>query len=126
MTMFVNELYSLGASRHADGIKAYDIHLNADNIIYRAHFPERPITPGVCIIQIALELLETMIGRQMEISEVKNVKFLHILSPIKNPDVSYVFKSIEDNGTTVKAKVEVRNGDLLFTSISFVCSNESE
>lgn len=124
--MMLNELYCLGTSHYAYGVKTYDIHLNADSAIYRAHFPECPITPGVCIIQIALELLETMTGRKMEISEVKNVKFLHILSPIENPDVCYVFKHVEDNGTMVKAKVEVRKSDLLFTSISFVCINESE
>lgn len=126
MTMMLNELFSLGASHCANGVKAYDVHLNADSAIFRAHFPEFPITPGVCILQIALELLETITGRQLEISEVKNVKFLHILSPVETPDVSYEFNHIEDNGTAVKAKVEVRNGGLLFTSISFVCSNESE
>lgn len=126
MTMMLNELYCLGASYYADGVKACQVHLNADNAIFHAHFPERPITPGVCILQIALELLETITGRQMEITEVKNVKFLHILSPIENPDVCYIFKCIEDDGTAVKAKVEVRKGDLLFTSISFVCNNESE
>ena len=84
----LNELFSLGASHCANGVKAYDVHLNADSAIFRAHFPEFPITPGVCILQIALELLETITGRQLEISEVKNVKFLHTYYRLSNPPTS--------------------------------------
>jgi len=36
----------------------YDVQLDASHFIYQAHFPGEPITPGVCIIQIAKELLE--------------------------------------------------------------------
>ena len=35
----------------------YEIALNAQHFIYQAHFPGEPITPGVCILQMACELL---------------------------------------------------------------------
>ena len=34
----------------------YEIALNAQHFIYQAHFPGEPITPGVCILQMACEL----------------------------------------------------------------------
>ena len=56
----IDNLYSINA-RELDkmGDKAiFGISLNADNVIYKAHFPSNPITPGVCLIQIALEITE--------------------------------------------------------------------
>lgn len=52
---------------------------------------------------------------------MKNVKFLNILSPLSNKDVDFVFNSIEHAENYIKAKIDVKTGDELFTSISFVC-----
>ena len=34
------------------------LQCNPAHIIYQAHFPGNPITPGACIIQVADELME--------------------------------------------------------------------
>ena len=40
-----------------------DIRLLPDNVIYKAHFPEKPITPGVCIVQMAVELFARCVAK---------------------------------------------------------------
>ena len=42
-----------------------EIETNPSHIIYKAHFPGNPITPGVCIIKTARELLENKINRKL-------------------------------------------------------------
>ena len=32
----------------------FKVRLNASHVIYKAHFPGMPITPGVCIIQMCV------------------------------------------------------------------------
>ena len=49
------------------------------------------------------------------------MKFLNILSPLNNKDVDFVFNSIEHIENNIKARIDVKAGDELFTSISFVC-----
>ena len=68
----IDNLYSINA-REFDkmGDKAiFGISLNADNVIYKAHFPSNPITPGVCLIQIALEITELCKNTDLEIKKL--------------------------------------------------------
>lgn len=51
------------------------IVLNVQHPIYKAHFPDKPITPGACLVQIAEELL------QQQIVRITNLKFLQIVPP---------------------------------------------
>ena len=46
-----------------------------ESSIYAAHFPGYPITPGVCLVQIALELM----GKEM--AGAKDIKFVTPLMP---------------------------------------------
>ena len=53
---FLDSLYSVTQSRKTEGGFEFDISFFPGHFIYKAHFPGEPITPGVCIIQIATEL----------------------------------------------------------------------
>ena len=116
-----DQLYTIVRQTETENSTVFSVVLNPECVIYKAHFPGNPITPGVCIIQTACELLGELEGRKLEVTEVKNVKFLNILSPLSNKDVDFVFNSIEHAESRIKAKAEVKAGDELFTSISFVC-----
>ncbi len=43
--------------------------------VYRAHFPDFPITPGVCLVRMAMELM----GKQL--TGAKDIKFLTPVFP---------------------------------------------
>ena len=105
-----NQLYQIEHSQESDGTEQFTIRLLEDCPIYRAHFPGQPITPGVCIVQIV-----------QEISDVKNVKFLNILTPKDNPKVDIVFTAIETSDESVSAKAEVKDATTVFTTVSVVC-----
>lgn len=113
-----NNLYKIKALNEREW-KA-DISLCRDSIIYRAHFPERPITPGVCIIQIASELLSHILGRKLTLVEVKNAKFLHVISPDEMDAVTYSFQKtvvgVDDD--MVKSTVTVTSGDNICAKLS--------
>ena len=52
----LDSLFSIVSASSEDGRHVYTIRLNPEHFIYKAHFPGEPITPGVCIMQIAIEL----------------------------------------------------------------------
>ena len=117
-----NQLYKI-ENKQVDGDSAnYVVGLNSDCFIYKAHFPNNPITPGVCIVQTARELLEDIVGRPLEITEAKDVKFLNILSPNDHKQVTFSFSDIIVAADCVKAKVTVANGETVFTTIAFTCA----
>lgn len=119
-----NELYSIKRKEATDRGTTFDIKLNPSHFIYKAHFPGEPITPGVCIVQIAKELLEEVIGKPLQIVKVKNVKFLSVLTPEQSADVTYsIGKIVADEADgSVKAQVVVTSADEAKAKISFACT----
>lgn len=122
----LNSLYSIRSKEVTDSFVRYDIHLDASHFIYQAHFPGDPITPGVCIIQIAKELLEDHLGRNLAIQIVKNVKFLNVISPSETPDISYTFEKIvtEDSDKTCKVQTQIFSDEISMAKLSFTCREQ--
>ena len=122
----LNNLYSIRSKDVTESFVRYDIQLDASHFIYQAHFPGDPITPGVCIIQIAKELLEDYLGRNLGIQIVKNVKFLNVISPLKTPDISYAFEKIvtDDSEKTYKVQTLIFSDELSMAKLSFTCREQ--
>lgn len=118
--MLKNNLYRIAAENKDE--KSYRLELIPDCMIYRAHFPEQPITPGVCIIQIASELLTDLYSLTFELSFVSNAKYLAVINPQETPELTYTFKKIvfDDEKQSVKVSVIVSNNDTVFTKLSLV------
>lgn len=123
-----NNLYTI-SQKEIDGLNGcFTIELNSSHFIYLAHFPEEPITPGVCIVQIGQELLELLLEEsflkkyRLEIKRVKNVKFLSVISPKNNTTIVYTMKKVEmsEDATEVKAQIEVSFKDEIKAKISLV------
>lgn len=97
------------------------LRLNPDHVIYQAHFPGEPITPGVCIVQMGKELMEELLDKSLEVARVKNVKFLSVISPKDTTSITYTFRKVEwsADGKEVKAQIVVTSGDEAKAKISF-------
>ena len=91
--------------------------MDEKHLIYQAHFPGEPVTPGVCIIQMAKELLEDYLQHDFEIKQVKNVKFLSVISPTKTPRVTCSFEKISGS-EECKAQMIVTAGDEALAKLS--------
>ena len=90
------------------------VELNCDSEIFAAHFPGHPITPGVTIVQIAVELLSLVSGRKLDITHAKNIKFLVPVIPEGHTRLTFRFLGdgeinvyLQDNlCTTMSIKTE--------------------
>ena len=52
------------------------IRLEPGNVIFKAHFPDYPITPGAVQIRVATELLENHLGKGLTLARVGDLKFM--------------------------------------------------
>lgn len=106
---------------HTDGnTTAADITFCPDHIIYQAHFPGQPVTPGVCILQIISELLEMHLDTPLNLTLVKNMKFVKPISPIDDGAVTVTFQQLTTTDDTVTAKGDITSGDVLYTKFSLI------
>lgn len=82
----------------------YRIRINASHPIFSGHFPSYPITPGVCLMQVAAELC----GRT--IAGAKDVKFLVPVLPQQTPELTFRISGpavTVFDGETVYAKMKL-------------------
>lgn len=116
--MMQNTLYTLLSESESGAV----VKLLPDSIIYRSHFPGRPVTPGVCVIQMVRELLGRHLGLKLSLTDALNVKFLQVIDPEEYPEITVRFLKIdrEDSGTLkVSAAVSARDTTLCKLSLRF-------
>lgn len=111
-----NNLYRIITINEATA--SFELELLPDSLIYQAHFPGRPVTPGVCIIKIAGELLSELFDGSPELIQVGNAKFLNVIDPLETRQLTYTFKKITETDTEIKASVTVLNDVTTFARLS--------
>lgn len=87
MAMLQGELYQI--------VKADDtgveLRLLPESRIFAAHFPGFPITPGVVLVQIALELLDSVYSVKVPLPQVPMAKFVNPVFPSADKPLVYRF-----------------------------------
>ncbi len=113
-----NNLYNIKSQDALNSI--FTIELNPECFIYKAHFPELPITPGVCIIQIAMELFSELCGVALDLESVANAKFLAVINPEITKDLTYSFNkiTISDDSSRYKVSAVVADEDSIYSKLS--------
>jgi 3-hydroxyacyl-[acyl-carrier-protein] dehydratase len=66
------------------------VQLNPDHKIFVGHFPNQPITPGVCEVQMIKEILETAMGNYFQLKTAEHIKFLSVIIP----DYTSIIKAV--------------------------------
>lgn len=123
-----NNLYKIIRKEGVGPVVNYAIELIPSCVIYAAHFPGEPITPGVCIVQMGKELVEELLSEQrstpckLMIAKVKNVKFLSIISPNETLQLTYQVKKLvtSEDGTSVETQLIVLSEEKPMAKISLV------
>lgn len=110
----------------ADTEDGFDVTLTTepDNVIYKAHFPGNPITPGACLIQTAGEILQQRLGKRLFLKSSKNIKFLNTLIPAKDREVTFSYIKIEEGEAEYKTQVVVSDPNTVYTKMSLTYSYE--
>lgn len=75
------------------------IRLNPEHAIYKGHFEQVPITPGVCQLQIIKEILMEKFKLNLQLIECDSLKFLMMINPQNNPEltINYILKNTDSN-----------------------------
>ncbi len=113
-----DELYTVTA--HNADAQQYTISMNPDSIIYAAHFPGHPVTPGVCIVQIVQELAADALGIPLDISEMVSVKFINVLTPQNGSTIDCTLDITKE--VPIKVKATLRTADTTIAKLSLLCT----
>jgi 3-hydroxyacyl-[acyl-carrier-protein] dehydratase len=89
--------------------------IDKNHPIFKGHFPEKPVLPGVCMIQIIKDLLEDRINKFVLLESIANLKFINIVNPFEHPEIEINLKI----NRTIEPFFKI-NGVIFFKDIVFL------
>ncbi|WP_195352445.1 ApeI family dehydratase [Bacteroides cellulosilyticus] len=76
---------------HSEHINETDwvvqVMLNPQHAIYSGHFPQQPVVPGVCMLQIIKECIEKIQQAPLQYKQIASCKFLSVINPNETPEL---------------------------------------
>lgn len=94
------------------------VRLLPESPVYQGHFPGYPITPGVCLVEIALELIAEMADQvghdgRTRLVAAKNIKFTSPIIPTEGTELRFNL-----GGEGSERTVEILSGETLCAKMS--------
>lgn len=112
--MLQNDLYTVKSLTRDESRVAAVIGLNAMHPVFEGHFPGNPVLPGVCIIQITKELLESVTGKKLIMKTASNIKYIAFISPMHNNTVQFDLTLAVQSGRIIACSCNVTSGETVF------------
>jgi len=99
-------LYEIQSIEKSEDTAKCTLLLNAEHEVYKGHFPGMPILPGALQVEMIKEVLGTVLGKKMQLSSAKSIKYLGFINPNENPNLIFSFKySSTDEGWNLRANI---------------------
>ena len=96
--ILLGDFYTIKNLTTVDSAVNAELELNASHKIYEGHFPGQPVTPGVCMMQMVKEIIETVLQRETSLVRASEMKFLLMIIPGENNIINAQIKySIDEN-----------------------------
>lgn len=116
--MLLKDFYSVNKIETGlDNQYKVQVTLHSNHKIFSGHFPNNPVTPGVCMMQIIKEVSETILNKNLMLVKGNNIKFVAIINPFINPVLDLDFTITEDN-----EEVKVKNTTSFGTTVALKLS----
>ncbi|MDO5608175.1 MAG: 3-hydroxyacyl-ACP dehydratase [Capnocytophaga sp.] len=101
------------------------IRLNADHAIFKGHFPNNPVTPGVCMMQIIKDLTEDIFQVPLFMKSSSNVKFMALINPETSPELRLELDYSGSTDSELKVKNTTSFGDTTALKLTSVYVKEN-
>lgn len=82
------------------------VKLNPGHPIYKGHFPEMSVVPGVCTIQMIKECMEMIENKKLQYASILNCKFSAMITPVHIPELEINLAISKDSDYLLKATVK--------------------
>jgi len=115
--MLLGEYFTIKEKKEEENKVIFSVSLNPDHKVYKGHFPEMPVSPGVCNIQMIKECLQEQVGKKLLLKSILQVKFLSLIVPSMNANLCVNMQITETEEKSYKVKATITNPE---NTISFV------
>ncbi len=109
-----NNFFQIRSEQFSENILNVNVQIDETQEVFKGHFPDQPIVPGVFQLQIIKELLMHTFKTGLRLETSKEIKFIRPISPevFKNLDVLIRIKDRTKEHITFSA--QIKNSEAVF------------
>lgn len=96
------------------------IKLNPNHKVYKGHFPNQPVVPGVIQLQIVKEILENHLSKNLFMSNITQVKYLVPITPVEVPELHISITYKNDDDGILKSNVFISFDEIIYTKARII------
>jgi 3-hydroxyacyl-[acyl-carrier-protein] dehydratase len=93
-----NDIFQILSSEQSDGKVTAQVSINKDSEIFTGHFPDEPVVPGACILQLVKDVLEDAFKKPLLLRKASHLKFISMIIPEDDQEATLelIYKTEED------------------------------
>src|ERR1035437_8948948 len=105
--MLKYSLFKLISLQHQDNTIKAIMELNKNSDIFKGHFPDHPILPGACMLQMVKEVMGSAFQVPYRLKKADYLKFLKIIDPENNSilQLTISYRSIDSDNIHIIANL---------------------
>lgn len=116
--MIKEPLFKVLSLTHEEGNISAVLEIDQLNKIFKGHFPDQPVVPGACMLQIVKEILANALNKPLRLTKADNIKFLTLVEPsTASLQINIAYK-LSDND--IKVSVSLFSGEVVFMKLQGV------
>lgn len=115
--MLLKDFYHITRFVQTEQLVSVHIRLNPRHEVYKGHFPQKAVVPGVVQIQIIKELFEQAVETQLLLAEVMLAKYPAMIIPETNPDLDVQIKWTADEAGGYQVSASISKDSTIFTKL---------
>ena len=94
----LENFYSVIEKNIGNTSATFGVRFNAQHPIFRGHFPQQPVVPGACLLQMTGDLVSSVLQKNLRVMGAKNIKFLQVILPERADVMTFDLAWNESNG----------------------------
>lgn len=126
---YVAQFFTLEAGEKNGNSATYRCRLHPEAPVFKAHFPEFPVLPGVLTLKMVVDAINAsqfFSTQTLTVQSIGNAKYLAVVNPQETQEVeiSVALKAEKnaDEPAVFQFKATVQNGETRFATFSFSCT----
>jgi 3-hydroxyacyl-[acyl-carrier-protein] dehydratase len=111
--MLLNDFFTIRDTESSATEIWAELVIDPNHKIFEGHFPNQPVVPGVCMMQMIKEILEKILGKETNLVQAAEMKFMAVINPQENNLIQATIKYSTDESSVINIVASLYRDELV-------------
>jgi len=113
-SILLGHFYKIDTLQQEGNTITATVTFDIDHPIFKGHFPDMPIVPGVCQTQMLAEVLSQALKTDLHLKSAASIKFLSVVNPTKTPSLDLIITFTKNEAGAYNVSAQYKWGETVF------------